>query len=295
MKTGRVARDALAGPRNPLAVLFLAALTAFCLSVITMAGATGERLASALEARLSGQVTIVVWGQGLESADAAAARAAEGLATQAGVRQATVLDADDSDATVGELIAGKSLGSDGPRLLSLSGVPDAIAPTSHLKRALDADRLVTAVDDHRGAIGPLEARALSGAGVAVVVGVVLIVGLFALSWVSGVHGVGAARARYDLMTRLGADPTFIGAMVGRGAASSAFVGGVVGIFCANLLLFTATVQAGVWRALGAPFYARPHLSDGLWTVAWPLVVAAIAAVGAGLGARGAMIRLERRI
>ncbi len=45
----------------------------------------------------------MVWGEGLESADAAAARAAEILSSLDGVGRATVLDADDSDATIGSL------------------------------------------------------------------------------------------------------------------------------------------------------------------------------------------------
>ena len=288
----RIERDALARPRSPVSVLLLAALVTFCLSTISLAGATAVRLASILGTRLSGQVTIVVWGRDLESADAAAARAAERLSAQAGVR-ATVLEADKSDPTAGELIAGGVLHADGPRLLSLSGAPDAIPSAARLKGALEADRLLTAIDDHRRAMGPSETLALLGGGFAVMLGLVLTVCLFVLGWVNGSRGVGAARARFDLLTRLGADPTYIGVIVGQGSGMMALIGGVMGTLCADIMVFTAMVDHGFWQALRAPTYIQPQPRDGLWTVGWPLIVAVIAALGAGFGARRVMVRLER--
>jgi cell division protein FtsX len=292
---GRDEREDPTRPRNGFAVLMLAALVAFCLSIMSLGGATAERFASALETRLSGQITIVIWGQGLESADAAAARAAERLMAQAGVRKVTILDADGSDATLGALIAGRSLGADGPRVLSLDGSPNAIPSAAALQRTLAADGMLAAADDHRGAMGPLETRALLGADVAGAMGVSLVIGLFAASLASGFRRVAAARARFDLMSRLGASPTFIGATVGGQFGSIAVAGGVVGALFADLVLLAATVDRGLWRTLGAPVYARPDLRDSLWTAASPLVVMAIATLGGGLGARRAIELRERRM
>jgi cell division transport system permease protein len=288
---GDIVRRSFGRPANRVAFLMLALLVAFLLSMIAMAGASAERLSSSLEPRLSGEVTIAVWGRGLESADAAVARAAELLTTQAGVRHATILEADESDATVGKLIAGRSQGLEGPRLLSLSGSPGAIPAAPDLDRVLKANRLVTAIDDHR-LRGPLETRALLAGGLAIALALTLCGALFAVSMMNGLGVVASSRARFELMTCLGAKPGFIGATVGRGLGLMALIGGVIGVLCANLMVLAAH---GLWWSLALPAVARATPRDSVWTAAWPFAVTAIAAIGGGLGARHAIVVRERRL
>ncbi len=292
---GQDERADLDRPRNAVIVLLAAALAALFLSVISIAGAATMRAASILRPRLAGEVTIVVWGRGLESADAAAARAAELLAGQAVVRRATVLDADDSDATVGELVAGRSPSGEGERLVSVSGAPDLIPSTSSLRRLLEINELAATIDDHRGTAGPLETRALVAGGLGVVAILALAIGLFAICWMGGLNATIVGNPRIDLLVRLGADPAYIGAMIGQRSGIAALVGAVGGTICADLVLLLPTLVHGFWRGLGVAVVAQPQPRDGLWTIASPFVVMAIAAVGGGLGARRGIARRERRI
>jgi hypothetical protein len=292
---GQDERAELDRPRNAVIVLSAAALAAVFLSVISIAGAATLRVASILRPRLAGEVTIVVWGHGLESADAAAARAAELLAGQAGVRRATVLEANDSDATVGELVAGRSPSGEGARLVSVSGAPDLIPSTSSLRHALNINRLAASIDDHRGTAGLLESRALVAGGLGIVLDLALSIGLFAVCWMDGHNAARVGSARFDLMVRLGAEPAYFGGMVGRRSGMVALAGAVAGTVFANLILFATVFVHGFWRGLGVAVVAQPQPRDGLWTIASPFVVMAIAAVGGGLGARRGIARRERRI
>ncbi len=272
-----------------------AAFVALFFSVIAIASAASLRVASTLEPRLAGQLTIVVWGQGLESADAAAARAAEILSGQAGVRRVTVLDAHESDAMVGALTAGRSAGLDGARLVSVSGAPGLIPSTSSLRRLLRATGLAETIDDHRGTEGPLETAALVAGGLALVLGLALAIGLFAVSFLNGVDAVGAGPSRFDLMARLGAEPAYIGAMVGWRLAAAALFGALLGTVFADLVLVATTLVHAFWQGLGVAAFAEPQPRDGAWTIASPFVVMAVAAIGGGLGARRGIARRERRI
>ena len=292
---GHGVRDDPFRPTKVVAVFVAAAFVALFFSIVAIAGAATLRVASMLQPRLAGQVTIVVWGQGLESADAAAARTAEILSGQAGVRRVTVLDADDSDAMVGALTAGRPTGVEGARLVSVSGAPDLIPSTSSLRGLLRATGLAATIDDHRGTEGPLETAALVAGGVALVLGLALAIGLFAVSFQGGLHAVGAGRSRYDLMARLGADPAYIGAVVARRSAGAALVGAVVGTVCADLGLAATMLDGGFWRGLGVAAFAQPQPGDAAWTVASPLVAMAIAAIGGGIGARRGIVRRERGI
>jgi hypothetical protein len=248
-----------------------------------------------LETRLGGQATVVVWGQGLESADAAAARAAELLAAQAGVRRVAVLDPDESDWAVREFTAGRSWGADGVRLMSVSGAPNLMPSSSGLRKMLNTHGVAAVIDDHRGFGGSFETRALIAGGAGIAVGLLLCAGLFAVCFANGLDARGAEVARFDLMGRLGADPAYIGAIVGWRLGMVGLAGAIVGTVCADLVLLAATLGHGFWRSLGAMAFVQPQPRDGAWTLASPILVMAIAAIGGGLGARQRIAHRERRI
>jgi hypothetical protein len=292
---GRDGDGDLSRSTNAAGMFLSACLVAFCLSILLVAGVSAGRLASRLDARLAGEITIVVWGQGLESADAAAARTSELIARQAGVRTASVPEPDEIDATIGELAAGRSPRNDGPRLVSVNGTPGAMPSTSKLRSLLDANRIVAVIDDRRGKAGPLESRAIAAGALGGLLALILCGGFFAISSISGGRAVVTAAPRFDLMTRLGADPSFIGALVGRRLGVVAFTGGVFGTLGADVLLLAATSAPELWRRLGAIAVIEPRLSDSVWTMACPLLVAAIGASAGGFSAARQMARRERRI
>src|SRR5579863_4733227 len=88
LRSGSWARVATA---SVLVAVALAALVA------VMADLAIARTAGGLAPRLAGDETVVVWSRGLESADAAAARASERLAGVAGVSSVRWLDPAPSD------------------------------------------------------------------------------------------------------------------------------------------------------------------------------------------------------
>jgi hypothetical protein len=160
---------------------------------------------------------------------------------------------------------------------------------------LNINRLAATIDDHRGTSGPLETRALAAGGLGFAVILALVLGLFAICWLGGLNATVAGGPRIDLMARLGADPAYIGAMVGRRSGIAALVGAVGGTVFADLVLLLATLAHGFWRGFGVAVFAQPQPRDAVWTIVSPIVVTAIAALGGGLGARCGIARRERRI
>ncbi len=112
----------------PAAALSMLAVVAALTCLIDLAG---WRLTRRVDARLAGATSIVVWTHGLESADAAQARAAEILIDAPGVRSVTLLDPrPDDEAIAAALGAPKAT----TRLLKLSVAPGA-APTLVMRLA----------------------------------------------------------------------------------------------------------------------------------------------------------------
>lgn len=283
--------------RAPLliAVAIAAAAAAFFLSIITIAGATAGRMASTMQPRLAGQVTVMVWGEGLESTDAAAARAAEILSSLDGVGRATVQDADDTDATIGSLATGRHFRSDGPRLVSLDGLAKTAPAAANLRNTLAAAHLRTAIDDHRSGRGPLEMRVLVAAGLAAALGIALIGGLFTACVMAGSGMVKATIERFSLMVELGADAAYIGAIVARNFALVAFVGGVFGIVGAGIVLSLPTSASMLWMNVGVMISISPGVRDLFWAVSWPIIAMLISGIGGLFGASRAIVRRERGI
>ena len=284
--------DRLQHPAKATSILMLAGVLAFYLSILFIAGAAVQRLAASVDARLTDQVTLVVWGRGLESADAAAARAAELLNAQAGVRRAEVLDVEENDGAISELIARRPLGSEQTRLVSIVGDPATLPPLSSLRQLLEAGQLTASLDDHRGTRGLVETRTLVLSRLAIAFGVFLCGGLFGLCVHGGQGKAGAGTARYDLMSGLGAEPALIAADVARRLGSMALLGALAGTVCADALVFTATSLRLV-PEITTLFH--PRLADVLWTILWPILTTLIAATAAGLGAWRALVHRERTL
>ena len=282
------------GLRDLLAVALPATIVAFLLSLVLLTGVTAGRLAAKLEPRLVGRITVVVWGRGLESPDAAAARAAERLAEESGVRRVIILEPDESDATVGRLATGKSSGAEEPRLISVSGAPDLIPAAFALERLLQADHLAAVVDDHRGTSGALERQATLWLSLALAFCIAACVALFVVCLMRGGHVVRGSDGRFDLMTRLGATPGYIGWTVGGRIASMAFAGAVFGTVCAVLITFLSPLGLAPLQSVGLPAFGRVLPLDAAWTLCWPILIFVITGAGGAFGAWLSVVRQERR-
>ncbi len=274
------------GARSSAALSILAALVAIVLSGLAIAALWTVDLSRALGPRLAGDATVAIWGRGLESADAAAARAAEILSAERGMR-AAVLEPDGSDSWVGVMIGGRKAGSDGPRLVSVDRTSSAISLSGSIGRVASAG-IDAAADDHRGAKGPLEQRAVFAATVASFTTVILCGGVFLAAAIAGRGTVARHGERIALMVRFGARRGFLARLVGWRVGLTVATGAGLGVLVGEGVTLLA-VRSDLAGALPT---ARPAFIDGAIALPLPLLLFLIAAVGAGLGAGGALKRAE---
>ena len=140
-----------------VAAWLIPALTLLALAgaLLAILGAAAIRQGSHTETRLKGAATVVVWGRGLESSDAAQARATEILAGVADVQRATALDPSPDDQRVAQAM-GAPAGTEA-RLVAVSSASTHLA--SQLTQVLRA-RGVSAVASDRAATASPGRRAL---------------------------------------------------------------------------------------------------------------------------------------
>lgn len=132
------------------ALLFVIAVLAFLACLAAIGAIASERAAEGWKDQLIGSATVLVRASGLESADAAAARAAETLAGVKGVAEARALDKAKGDALVARFIGPDPLPADLPipRLVAVEFNSRQPATTADLRRALEADGIDATVEDH---------------------------------------------------------------------------------------------------------------------------------------------------
>ncbi|MEO9213340.1 MAG: hypothetical protein ABI242_09375 [Caulobacteraceae bacterium] len=252
-------------------------VAAFCLAILAIAGIAVEGAARDLAARAGGAATVVVWGAGLESPDAAAARAADILGHARGVAAARPLDPAPADIPLARVIAG-ARASD-PRLITLVARPGATLDGAALARTLRGAGVAAAADDHRFSTSPLtRAAAVAATAAAAAILLASILAMAAMG-VGARRALGEAREVTRLLTLSGATDRFVARQfrprLVRAAALAAAAGaGIAALAGAAVLL------AG--RASGAalPLGLKPPWRD-LWAAApWPPLFATVAlAVG----------------
>ncbi|MGI8841095.1 MAG: hypothetical protein ACR2F8_10015, partial [Caulobacteraceae bacterium] len=153
-------------------VLLAIAALSFAAALIAIAGVAAGAAAAEWRGRLIGSATVAVAAAGLESPDAAAARAAEVLGAAPGVARAWPLEPAGVDAAIARLEMGKAAARG--RLVAVRFKAGEAPATATLVRALAAEGLVAAVDDHRPLTSPvLRAAALAGAAAAVLLAAIV--------------------------------------------------------------------------------------------------------------------------
>jgi cell division transport system permease protein len=226
-----------------------------------------------LPARLTGATTVVVWSAGLESADAAQARAAEALAGAPGAGSVTSLEPAASDRLVARALGAPDAAE--ARLLQVRGASPAA-----LQQALTTQGIAGAAIDRSW-------RATAGTrAVLIALAAGILVPLLALA---GFVLVCAAEARQE-MQRNGATVE----LMRRAGAFDAYVAGLVRARIAGLAL-----TAGLWGAagamIGAALLSRKGLADLVGGLArvdvlWPWAVLVAIAWGLGTLAAGSAAR-----
>jgi cell division transport system permease protein len=272
------------------ALIFVVAVLSFlaCLTAVAALGA--DRAAKGWQTELVGSATVLVRPKPGETADAAAARAAEAVAGVKGVVQATALERDKANALLKPWLGDEDLLADlpVPRLVAVELDKKAPASVEPLKQALAAAGVDATVDDHSLWLGDI-VRAAQGARLAAFAVFVL---LFAAAGAVIVFATRAAlESRRDIVQILhlsGAEDSFIANLFMVRFARMAALAGAAGAAAAGLV----TV---ILRLSGGGHGLTPVLpiawSDLLWLVPCPLIAAAIAALAARLVALRLVLKL----
>ena len=273
----RDARDAALG--------FVVGVLCFlaCLSVLAALGA--DRAARGWAGQLTGSATVVVRPKGDETADAAAARAAETLAGVKGVIEASALEPAKARALLKPWVGDDSVLDDLPipRLVSVDLDPKAPASAQAMDTALKAAGVEASVDDHSLWLKDVMragvlARAAAAAIAALLCAAAAAVIVFATA--------SSLAARGDLVSVLhlaGAEDRFVAGLFQARFASLAGLAGLIGGAGAAMIGAAA-------RVLGGGEGLTPVLPlawvDLLMLLPCPLIAALVAALAARATAMG---------
>jgi cell division protein FtsX len=266
----------LPGVAKPSPWLALAILVLSVVAGVELVAATATiRTADAWSPRLAGSATVAVSGGGLESTEAAAARATEILARAPGVARLAVLDPDPGDAVAGRIMGlhGAAPGGDLPRLLATTFAGGEGASATALAQSLRRENVVAAVDDHGVWTGPLERTAVIAAACAAGLLLVMIVLVWALAAASAGAAVRRHAARVSLLLHLGATEGMILGPLRARAVGAAAVGALIGTGGAAALGGAAIWSPAVADWVNSQVAARIGMWPGL--DAWDLAAAAI--------------------
>jgi cell division transport system permease protein len=272
----------LLSPEGPRAWLpWLAfSLMSFLTAALMIATLVGGLMARDLTSRLTGSATILVRGGGLESDDAAAARAAEILRSTPGVTGASVMEPDKADGTIADLIEARSPATAGgaTRLVTASFAAKDPREAGRIARDLEAEGLKVTVDDNRLWTSHLWRTIGVAAGVAAAswLALVLIAG-FAL----GSSSRACVHAHRDLVSLLhltGANDRYVAGLFRRRLGMRTAIAAAVG---AGL----AIAGALVWQYVAAPGFSSIALAAAL---PWPAIAVAAAIGAATLSTRAVL-------
>ena len=260
-----------------LVLTLFAAIGAFVLIL----DAAAVRTAGDLAPRLTGAATVVVLAHGLESADAAQARAAEIIAAVPGAGAVTVLDPAPSDSLLARLMGIPASASTDARLLAVQAHGDGQGLASRLEHALGAQGLPARTADHSWKDSP-EARTaalIAAAGA-----------LFPLAAVLAFALVSAGEAGREMTRARGAIE-----LMRLSGASQGYVAGLVRGRVAGLAL-TCALWAAALAVIAVALVSRAGWAEPLGDLTradlvspWPLLVLLVwlaGALGGWLGARG---------
>jgi cell division transport system permease protein len=270
-------------------LLFVIAVLSFLAGLSAIGGLAADRAANGWREELTGSATIIVRATGLETADAAAARAAETLAGVKGVTEARAIEKAKADALLEPWIGPEALPPDlpVPRLVAVELDRSAPATAADLKRAIKAAGLDATVDDHS-----LWAREIMRAGVLARVVAVVLFSLIVAAAGAAIafatrQGLAARKDVVEILHLAGANDGFIAALFQARFARMSALAGIAGGAAATLA-GAALRLFGQGQTLAAILPVR--WTDLLAPLPTPFIAAAIAAATARFTAEAILRR-----
>jgi cell division transport system permease protein len=267
-------------------LVFVIAVLCFFACVAAVAALAADRAATGWTAQLKDSATVLVRPRGGETADAAAARAAETLADVKGVSEARALERAQAAALL-EPWLGKGVLADDlpvPRLVALDLDPARPPSAADLQNALKARDIDATVDDHSLWIKDIVRAGAWARDAAIAVFALTALAAAAVIAFAARAALASRREIVEVLHVAGARDGFIAGLLARRFAAMAFVAGVGGA------LLAAGLGAGA-RLVGGGTGLTPVLpvawSDLLALAPCPVLAAAVAA----LAARAAAMRL----
>jgi cell division transport system permease protein len=260
------------------ALVFVVSVLCLLACLAAVASISANRAAHGWRAQLTGSATVLVRPSGTETADAAAARAAEALSGVKGVVEADALEKQKAEALLAPWL-GRDVLADlpVPRLVTVELDPRAPATADTMGKALEAAGVDATVDDHTLWLKDvLRAGALARtAGIATA----MLVAAAAAAVIAFATRAGLS-ARGDLVGVLhltGAEDRFIADLFQVRFARMAAQAGLIGAGAAAILAALARLVGG---AAGLTPILPVAWSDLLALVPCPLIAALIAAAAA---------------
>lgn len=269
---------------------FVIAVLAFLASLAAVGALASSRAADGWRRELAGSATVVVRASGLESPDAAAARAAEVLAGVDGVAEARALAPETGDALIARFVGPDGLPKDVPvpRLVAVEFKSHHPARIDDLRAALGDDGINAEVEDHRVWTDQIRRSARIAAWSAGGLFALLIAAAAAMIGFAARQGLEGRRDVVEALHLAGASDPFLASALARDFALIAVVAGAAGAAAAALLAAMAGAAGDSW-GLAAELPVR--WSDLAAVIPSPLIAAAASALAAGLAAREALARI----
>ena len=269
---------------------FVIAVLCFFACLAALGALAADRAAGGWTAQLRDSATVLVRPRGGETADAAAARAAETLSDVRGVKEARALEKDKAAALLEPWLGKDALADDlpTPHLVALELDAEHPPSAAEIERALKAQNVDAVVDDHSLWIKDIVRAGFWARAAAL--------GVFALTALAAAAVIAfAARAvlasRRQIVAVLhvgGARDGYIAGLLARRFAAMAFAAGLGGAAPAAAL-------GAALRVFGGGQGLTPVLPVAWIDLAALLPCPVLAAVVAALSARGAALRLLKEM
>ncbi|HEV2362872.1 MAG TPA: ABC transporter permease [Caulobacteraceae bacterium] len=266
------------------------AILTFMAALAAIGAQASLRAARGWAGELAGSASVLVRASGLESPDAAAARAAEALAGVPGVAEARALSASEADALLSRFIDPKDLppGVWTPRLVTVAFNPDRPARIADLRAALAAEGINAVVEDHAVWTNEVRRTGEGALAAALTLAALMIAAVAALSAFAARQGLEAAAGLVGALRLSGAADGFVAGLFAGRFAGLAAAAAVVGALAA-LVAAAAFVGLGPDETFAAILPVR--WSDLALAAPAPVLAVGAAALAAGLAARRGLSRL----